>query len=68
MVMANKRGTQKLTDFEKKILNSVLERLKSDIVYQRWQSIGKRKKRSQDTVNLREIFLGIDNIKNKLRL
>jgi len=66
--MNSKLKSQKLTDFEKKLLRSVLERLKGDIVYQRWQVMGKRKKKEQDSVNLREIFVGIDSIKNKLRL
>ena len=70
--MSNKPKSSKLTDFEKKILSSVLDRLKKDIVYQRWQVVGKSKRKreqaKQNSEQLRKIFAGIDSIKNKLRL
>lgn len=66
--MSSKKKIHNLTDFEKKILNSVLERLKIDIIYQRLQTTKKKKKNGIEISNLREIFASIYSIKNKLRL
>ena len=66
--MVNKSASKKLTVIEKKILVSILERLKMDIIYQRLLLKKKKKKNTIEINNLREIFSSIHSIKNKLRL
>jgi hypothetical protein len=56
-----------LTDFEIKILNAALDKMSSDLIYERWFGIFKTKKKS-NTEGLRNIYATIKSIKNKLRL
>jgi len=58
-----------LTIYEKKVLSSVLDKLREEIIFQRWQRMRKKKRKKEHFIeDYFKLFSAIDSIKNKLRL
>lgn len=68
--MGRKRiAENNLTTYEKKVLSSVLDRLREEIIFQRWQRMKKKKRKKEHFIeDYFKVFSSIDSIKNKLRL
>lgn len=68
MMVAKNITKNNLTIYEKRILVSVLDKLKKDLAKLRLENMNRKRKKKDLSEESRKIFSAIDSIKNKLRL